>query len=316
MRTWIYLLNPFITATNENYAAMKKISSFTFIALSTKLADPFFAALHTALQPFVGNFNKAHNKWLTEMGQQMGSSASLTQLLGQLRSEKIRDWDIAIQNVYKDGTPEYIALFPHHREPFQQGAQMKKLGAVEALETAIGNDADLAVVKADVVAFNTLLKAAYKAQKGKINTTTSNSADVEAARIALAMELYSTLGKLMAHFKENPEQVAIYFDLETIRNHQQKVFKGSLKGGELVLALTHTFAAGDNIKITNRGKTDLKVALLEEVNGTITTVFVTVAANSHKTYLSTDLGNIATNRYLKILNTSATEAGAYTVELV
>jgi hypothetical protein len=314
MKTWSFINNVFITATDTSFRAMKKIGNYTFAALEAKKSDPFFNKLLTLLLPFVSTYNDAYSTWVNNLGKQIGHTASLTDLLKTLRSTKISDWDIAIQNVYRDKTAEYIALLPYHRTPFQAGSQDDRITAVEALSKAIGDDEKLKDIKKDVQDFYNQLVAAYNTQKS--SKSNNNSDALEVARIALAVALYGILGELMSYFKNTPAEIANFFDLQAIRNHEQSVFKHDIDGGETLLAVTHTFEIGEEVRLVNRGLTTLQFALVKDVADSVGGTLITVAANSEETIDAGTLGNIVTNRYLKVLNTDAHLKGAYTVELV
>lgn len=316
MKTWLYLINPFITATNGSYRAMKKIASYTVAALTSKQADPFFASLLAAVQVPNTQYVAAYNDWLSQRGVQKSNTGSLKDLLKELSKTKIYDWDIAIQQLYRVNSPQYIALLPYRRVPFQTGSQLDKISAVKALATAIGSDAALQTIKTDVLAFYAKLTAAYDVQKGSISSTGVNSDAVEAARITIAEELYSVLGKLMDYYKVTPDKAAAYFDLQTIRNHEQTIFKHDIKAAETLLALTHTFEIDEEILLINRGSTALQFALVSSSTEPLANSVINVAANTEQTLKAQDLGKIATCRFLKVYNTSSTTSGAYTIELL
>ena len=316
MKTWSFLFNPFYNATVNSYRAMNKIANYTASALDKRKADAFFNSLLVALLPSVTNYTNAYATWVSQLGLQISSSQSLASLLAELSATKIEDWETAIKGVYKSTTPQFTALFPFHRIPFQNGSQTDRMNAVLALSKAIGSDADLAKVKTEVDAFYALLAAAYNAQKGNITGTGTNSDAVEAARVAVATELYGTLALLMNHYKDNPTEVANFFDLQTIRNHEQTIFKHDINAGETLLAVTHTFDAGEEVRLVNRGATELHFILTKETTDVVGVTAVVVAANSQIVINATTLGDIVNNRYLKVLNVDANLKGAYTIELV
>jgi hypothetical protein len=316
MKLWSFLNNVFLSATSNSYRAMKKIGNFTVAALDAKKSDPFFNSLLTLLLPYVTTYNNAYSTWVSKLGTQMGHTASLKDLLKQLSTEKIETWDLAIQNLYRDTTAQYIALLPYHRIPFQNGSQDDRITAVEALIKAIGDDTKLKDIKKEIQDFYDQLATDYNTQKGSKSSTSNNSDAVEAARIASATMLYGILGELMSHFKATPAEVGNYFDLQTLRNIEQSVYKHDINGGETLLAVTNTFEAEEEVRLVNRGLTILHFALVKEVAENIGDTFIAVAPNSEQTIDAALLGNIATNRYLKVMNTDANLKGAYTVELV
>ena len=316
MKTWSFLFNPFYNATVNSYRAMNKIANYTASALDKRKADAFINSLLVVLSPFVTTYTNTYATWVSELGLQIGSTQSLASLLAELSATKIEDWETAIKGVYKSTTAQFTALFPYHRIPFQNGSQTDRINAVLALSKAIGSDAALATVKADVDAFYALLVAAYNTQKGNISGTGTNSDAVEAARVAVAIELYGVLGLLMNHYKNNPTEVANFFDLQTIRNHEQTIFKHDINGGETLLAITHTFDAGEEVRLVNRGATELHFILVKETTDAVGATAVAVAANSQTVIDASNLGDIVNNRYLKVLNVDANLKGAYTIELV
>jgi len=315
MRPWIYLTNPFLVATEGSYRSMKKIGNFTSTALDSKAGNSFFDGLQTNLKPFVTNFNTSYNNWYSKKGQQLGQSSNLKTMLKTLSSDKIKEWDLEIQRQYKDHSPQYIALLPYHRIPFQSGSQRDKLDAIQTLITSIGSDTKLQTLKTEITSFYTDLKAAFDSQKGSIQNTGNHSNEVEAARIALAKELYGTLGQLMSHYKEQPELVADFFDMQTLRNHEQSIFKHDIKAGETLVALTHTFDTDEEIELINRGSTKLLIALVADANSDMPATATVLAANSSIVVLASTLGDIK-SRFLKVQNTDAAHAGAYTIELL
>ena len=114
MKLWSYIVNPFINATDGSQRSMKKICNFSINALKAEPTDTYLAARLTELQPFADGYNLSFNQWISNQNSQLGQTANFLDLLILLRSQKIRDWDIAIQVVYKEDTPQYIALLPHH----------------------------------------------------------------------------------------------------------------------------------------------------------------------------------------------------------
>ena len=60
------------------------------------------------------------------MDQQQGTYKGRTELwdakVADLSSLRIKQWDIAIQGVFLEGTGDYTILLPNGRGPFQKGA--------------------------------------------------------------------------------------------------------------------------------------------------------------------------------------------------
>ena len=318
---WIFLQNVFINATRTSYRKMKQIGDYTLAALNAYTppktpTPPFnFADIATLLTPLVADYDDAYAVWLSQQGMQKGQTQSLTNLLKQLGAQQIEDWDLAIQNVYRQKTPQYMALLPRHRQPFQNGSQQDRITAVGALSLAIGDDAKLQTLKTDVDAAHDALVAALNSQKGSKSIKGGSSSDVKAKRIALATGLYGALGALMYYFMQTPDVIGNFFLLEALRNKEQVSFSHDIKGGETALVFTRTLEDGDKLSLENRGNTILQVALVHEKNDAMPAGAFTLQANEEET-VSPDALGAKGNRYLIVKNMSATEKGAFIVEIV
>jgi hypothetical protein len=316
MKTWNFLINTFLVITEGSYRTAKKLGDYTLNALLSHNADPVIANLHTSLKPFVDSYNSAYNTWLSKLGTQKSLTNDLTINLKLLQSAKIKQWDIAVQGQFLEGTTKYIAIFPNRRSPFQQGSQEDRLAAVEALSIALAGIASLATTKTDVDAFIAMLKASFVVQKGSLSNTSGFSNNVENARVAMCVELYGVLGQLMSKYKTNPKDVEQYFDLETIRNHEQTLFKGTLHPSEVELVMTHTFATGEQVRLINKGATKLRFALCPLANSPIDDTINKIVLPNDETIVDiSELGDI-TNRFLKVENMEATAGNRYSVMLL
>ena len=316
MKTWIFLTNTFLVVTENSYRTAKKIGDFTLNAFLAHNADPLIAPLYTSLKPFVDSYNASYNLWLSKLGTQKSMTSDLSVNLKLLSSSKIKQWDIAVQGQFLEGTTQYIAIFPNHRIPFQNGSQEDRLAACEALSIALNGIAPLATTKASVDAFIVTLKASLTSQKGSLSNTSGFSNGVENARVAMCIELYSVLGKLMSIYKTNPKDIEQFFDLQSIRNHEQTLFKGTLHPSEIELVMTHTFETGEQVKLVNKGNTNLRFALCPLATSNIDgTVFKDVAPNDEAIVDIAELGDIA-NRFLKVENLEAVSGNTYSVMLL
>jgi hypothetical protein len=321
-RPWIYFINPILVVTNGSYRKMKQIGDYTYSAVFTAsetATNPddkaFFATLLSMLEPPVNAFDDVYTLWNAQQGLQKGKTRSLNDLLDDLRSTLIEDWDLAIQGVYRQGTPEYIALLPRHRTPFQTGKQLQRITSVGALSLAIGKDPKLQTLKADIDTFYDQLVAANNAQKGSKSTKNGSSAEVEADRVALCIVMYGVLGLMMNHYKETPEAIGQFFLMELLRDTEQTEFTHALKGGETRLALTHTFTEGETIQIADDGNTGLLAALVATKNSPMPDTAIAIKPGDVITLTPEQLGAKG-NRFLMIKNMSATEAGDYVITLL
>ena len=182
-KTWSYLVNPILNATVSSYIRFFVISTFHYERLKAKAGQPFFDDLLKIYEPFHLAFVAAYNDWKAAGGLQIGSTAEMDEVLGQLSHDKAEQWDLDVQHVYRRDTPHYLALLPHHRQVFQNGSALERISAISAFSKAIGTDAALAAVKADVDAFHTHTTDIASHKDGKQGDTKFSSEAVEAARV-------------------------------------------------------------------------------------------------------------------------------------
>jgi hypothetical protein len=316
MRTWSYLINTFLSVTEGSYRLCKKIGDYSVNALQAQAADPFFQGLLAQLQPQVTAFNTLYASWKQQLGAQKGKTSALNIELKTLQGEKIGKWDILIQVVYPQNSPQYMGILPNRRKPFQQGSQEDRIAAVAALSGALTGIQQLNGVKSDVDGFLATLTNAFNLQKQNLSTTDVDSTALDAARVEVCVALYGILGLLMHHFRTHPEDADNYFATESIRNHEQTTFKGTVPVGELKLALTHTFIEGEEVRLVNRGLHDLRFALCTEPNDALHQPSVTVTAGNEIIVYAEELGNLATQRYLKVQSLVPNEEGKYIIMLL
>jgi len=315
-KSWSFIENPFLNKTKRSYRKMKKLGEYTLAALLPHNGNAFFDGLIASLQPLVNAYNAAYNAWLVSRGAQKGKTMTVDELLKDLSGELIRRWDVAIQGVYPQNTPQYITLLPNRRTPFQNGSKQQRKAAVLALSTAIGADAALTSVKTQVDDFYEDLHDADTEQQGSLSTTGGNSDEVELARIELGIGMYGVMALLMNNYKETPEQVENFFDLETLRSKEQELFTGEIAPSATELVFTRTLAPTDSIRLQNLGETPLRFALLPEENDSIGAVYIEVAAGEEETVTAAQLGTVPGNRFLKVKNMSDIAGGAWEVEMV
>ncbi|MCC6186823.1 MAG: hypothetical protein IT256_06700 [Chitinophagaceae bacterium] len=316
MRTWIYLQNSFESSTVNSYRNCQKIAHHTLIALHGQISNPFFATLHAELQPFVQAYGQAYLDWAGQKGKQKSRTISLQRLLKELRNSKIQEWDIQIQQLYRQRSMEYIRLLPYRRVPFQKGSQGDIISSVGALVLMLQAIPALAATLQDVAAFYDKLQIANGQQLQNKSSTKQYSTAVEHARVAVCTELYAVLGALMRYYKGRPQSVATFFDTKTIRRHEQSRYQRGIKAGMSRLVLTHTFLPGDALRIVNRGGTELVFWLGATAQAAVGQPVVRVAPMAELHFLAADLGDVAMHRFLKVQNLSAVQDGAYTLQLL
>ncbi len=312
---WSYLINQILVATFNNYRKAVRISIYHDSALYAEITDPYVASLYNDYHPLHLALVAAYDKWLAQQGAKQGETLSLNQLLRLLSGSKIKAWDIAIQTVYSNETADYKKLLPKNRIPFQKGSQSDRISYVKALSNAIGTDASLATVKADIDLFYTLLSEALTDQKGSKETTTNYSELVEAARVAMAQRQYYNLGGFMQKHFTNPEVIAKYYDLVAIRTAHQVLFSGHVNPLAAHFIVKHTFGLQDQIKIENKGATVLYFYLASIKGGTLPEHFITLQPGAQYSGLASGLGSL-NDKLIMVNNPNTLNKGEYEFEFL
>src|ERR1035437_2741836 len=258
---WHYLENTILNVTSKSYRAMVKIANYTLgiLLASTNLT---IEALGTALEPFVTDFIAKYNAWISQLGTQIGDTSALYIELQLISSTKARNWDVRILAVWDKVNPLYKAALPHKRKGLQSGTQEQIIAYLTNISTKLVGVIALSAVKTDIDAHLLILNNAYTAQKAAIGGTKITSADVEASRVELAIQLYLVLANLMVIFFRTPLSVAPFFDISTIRNIEQTIWSRAAKAMTTAYVFTRTLLATDNLRLVNLGLEPLEFAFV------------------------------------------------------
>ena len=318
-RAWIYLINTFMVCTDGSYRLAVRISRKHDAALQAAAVglDPFFVAMYNAYHLLHVALVAAYNAWVSQGGTQESQTLNLAQLLRLLSGTKAEKWMSAVKGFYALGTVRFKELFPDLKKTYQHGSQEDRIATVEAFIIAIGSDASLAALKAEVIVFRDLLKAALTDQKAGISSTNSKSTDLEKARKASAVGQYGDLGGLMKQFKDDPSNIGDYFDVVALRDGAQVIFHHKVKKGTVYGVCKHTSVPTDEWLLENDGDVPLVFALVLHKNDMPGIVYVTVAPHSnmtvHASALSADLAN---DHYLVAHNADLLVDGEFTAEIL
>lgn len=306
-RAWIYFQNPFLTVAAKSFKRAVKISTYHDSALHAAQGDPFFAAMYAYYHPFHLALLAAYNQWKTSGGTHKGATLTVEQLLALLSPTKINRWDALVQAVFAKGTGDYLAVFPNGHQPFQTGERDERVNAVEQLSKAMEVYPSLSSVKSEVDAFYTQLNDARTTQLGNLGDTAhySDNADEKIRKAMIAM--YADLGLSINKNPETPTTLEPLFDLETVRNHEQVIFTGTLTDHETEVIAEHTFADDDELRLENKGDTIIRFYLANiPEDGPGANPVIELAAHHKQVVKATDFGSLA-NHFLKVENTGTAE---------
>lgn len=316
---WHYLDIQFLIATRNNYKKAYKLSIEHDSRLKKRMddnpGDADYIEAYNRYHILHVAYLAAYNDWKVKGGAQKGETLNLDQLL-KLLPGKINSIDWKIQDVHTKGTPRYTQLFPNAHKPFYTGTKETKIAAVETLNGAIGAEVPLAAVKIIVDGLYTTLIDAMAVQSGAKSTTSTASSSVELARIKAMTGQYQNLGFFINKFADNTDMIEPLFDVETLTDPAQTIWKGHLDPLENHPTLIHTFEAGDMMRLKSTGNGGLKAFLASIPGGTDSTP-VTTEAHLEKIFDVTNFNvtDYAVHRYLTIINTSDTKETRFLLEL-
>lgn len=190
-----------------------------------------------------------------------------------------------------------------------------RIAALKQFNIKLTGIVALAAVKIDVNNFFTQLTLERNTQLGGKGSTKHKSVETEAA-IEIAMKvMHGDFGSMFRKFSDNPSHIEEYFDVNTIRNHEQVIYKRSVKAGKVRNIMQHTFGDSETITLENDGTVDLHFYLAPNdaapMAGLTT---VRVHPGAEQTVAITALGNLA-NTFLNVYN-AETHDGHCIVELM
>ncbi len=300
--------NPFRMPMERSYITALVLSGYTVGVLDGQQSVTGILPLYNLYIPLHTALQQRYDQWRAAAGLQKGKTASIQDLLVSLRADKIEDWDLAIQQQYRKGTPRYLELLPRGREPFQQGKQSERISAIDALDRAIGTDVALASLKTDVSGFYKALDTAQIVQKGALGDTALRSDDVEAAVEACTVGLFQVYGGLVSLYAATPERIGDYFYMELIVDKEQRAFTGSVGISATKNIAKRTLEPTAQIRIANPGTTSLRFYYAAEANDGPGLTSELLPAGEDVTV---PVSNLGSGPYLKVLNESRESAGAF-----
>lgn len=269
--TWSYLSNPFDNVTKRSFKKMLIIATDFHDKLLNKISDPDINMLYTHYLPIFTTYKTAYDNLGAIAGIYRSNTMIVENLLAQLSSTKIRQWDIWIQNIYLDDTPEYTALLPERRSPFQTGAYELRISAIRKLRDNLVNYNALSNVYNDVVAFLGQIETARSNQQGKENDEQTLSMALENSRAEVAQAIQGAMGFLMWKYQNNMAMVETFFELQYYR---------SSSANSSTTSKSYTISAGGRLSLYNGQLNDQSNILVENTGNDVLYVFTTNDINA------------------------------------
>ena len=312
--TWSYLQNPFDNVTKHSFKKMNILATDHHDKLANHLNDNFIADLyHQHFLDAYTKFKDAYAASIANVASYRGRTQMIEKLIAQLSNEKIKQWDIWIQNVYLEGTPEYSILMNQGRKPYQSGSYEARIMAVKVLSNLLKDFPLLNNVLTDVNNFYDTILKARSLQQGKENDEQILSMQLEEARKELAKAMQVVFAGLMFHYHQNIAFVETFYELKYLRatpsNSNANNEKTESIPANSRISLHENELSGEKaVEITNVGTVPVKVYTSETMNGAIPENAKTIESNETSLHFPEDLSDGTGINKLVVVNENEQEA--------
>lgn len=320
---WHYSNNSFESATNGSAKKLDIIAVDHLSKLRAESINPLIAPIAAETEAPVLDFTIAYAELKSASGVYKGYTQAFEQKITELTSEKIKLWDIKIQNVHIEGTFEYTILLPNGRGPFQKGAYEVRIAEILALGSRLTAYTGLATLRTEVLAFHTEILGVRDTQQQKEGLVNAKSSILKLAAKRLTDQLYKNVGNLIVINFENPTQIERFYDLELIRSNSSSTdndddtylpIVGTVDAGMFTNVLSNNFSITSVLTITNTGSVPILFYLTPNPLSDIMppTLGIEIGPNSTSTHPILEFG-AAFSPFLNAKNITAAVAGSFEV---
>lgn len=278
---WSYVFNPFMGLSGRN------TKQFYFFArdhrdkLANRAGDVDIAPLYSRIQPVFDAFEARYIAVDTNTGGYRTRTATIENLMLELNT-KVRRWDIGVQNIYEETTPEYQGIFTERRAPFHTGAYDDRIRAVETLLQRMAGYPLLATIATDVQTFYAQINAARTAQQGFENNDQLFRRLLLADSQRLAAEMHYVFGALIMKHYLQPDLIETYYELKYLRTGTQNtgivMKEHKVSANSRVTLFAGQLASDSYLAIKNTGAVPLHVFTSSDPNAALSTAATVLAA--------------------------------------
>ncbi len=320
---WSYLQNPFDNATKRNFKKMLRLSTDHFDKLRDAAStDLFLKQIYLEAVPAYNQFIQTYQDVTTYKASYQMHTRRLEEQMETLSNDKIKRWDIQIQSIYIDTDPEYLALLPQNRTPFQKGAYEVRINECFSLAAKLGNFQNLGHTQNDVLTFSQNIKSIRSEQQAAEKKAVDLSTLLENNRFAVAQAMQKVFSGLMYHYAGKSEKVENFYELQYLRaaasapkdDEKDEVeptatVEGLIAEASKIAIFTDKLVANTEIVIQNTSNITLEVWTAESVRENAPIRKLLISPMQSATCLARDF-TTGTIKEL-ILNNTDNIAGAY-----
>ena len=222
METWKFAHNTFLSVTATSYKLANIILTDHFTRLGAVPGDTDFMAMVSRTTMVKTAWDAAYSAWISSKATYKGRTELWEAKLADLSSLRIKQWDIAIQGVFLDGTGDYTILLPNGRGPFQSGAYDLRVVEVKSLQNRLLAVTPavpaLTTLAATIGTYHTEMTNLRGTQQTAEQLVDNNASLLELQRLAVCAMMYKNLGRLMEKFSDTPVRVEDFYDMNYIRD--------------------------------------------------------------------------------------------------
>lgn len=313
--TWHFLINSFDVATQNSRKQMTIITADHLAKLSAMKGDADILRLYERFAPVQQSFGDKYAAWLSAKGLYKGETERVQNLLDELSSTKLKQWSVKIQNVFLEGTPDYTAILPSGRAPYQSGAKDTRITELKGLRDRLTKYPKLEELKKDVEAFMLSLEEARNRQQESEQSVDQLSLQLEQARKDIAVMLYRNLGALMDKYGNDPKQILAFYEVEQIRSGapaEPEPKTGIIAPNATVIVMDKGITDDTEFFISNTGKTTLKFWTANSTQTTDIPPGIELVSGAEKTVTASEIGKFGSTVLMAINMDEKTE-GSYAV---
>ncbi len=324
---WSYLQNPFDNVTKRNLKKMLLMATDHFAKLKNEAdTDANIAQIYRDFAPVFKAFQDQYelsnnNKAVYEMHTQLFENK-----IAELSSTAIGEWDIEMQFIIGQKSPEYTMLMSKGRAIFQRGAYELRIDAVKSLATRLRNFPALSNLQQKVEVFGQEIERLRTEQQGVEKNESKYSDFLEDARQTLANSMQAIFGYLMYYYRGNIKLVENFYELKYLRSNTSTNADDGEDVSTIVQTVQNRIAAQatieelvaqieptDEITIENTGDTTLEAWTSDNINTAAPANSLVISANQNAIFIAQDISNGGTSK-LMLLNPD-TVTGSFKVTL-
>lgn len=282
-----YFMNPFKAVTDGSAKRALLLGRdhtdklFQQQTTDTELV-PLYGYVSTAFKTFEDFYSELHNN----EAFYKGNTQMLETMMRELSSNKIRQWDVQIQNVFMNDTPQYTMLLPQNRQPFQKGAYEMRLDTLRTFSKSLARFTELSSIKDDADLFLSKINSIRSNQQQVESVSSVLRQDVEAARIELVYQMHRVFGYLLFKHYRTPADLSRYYEMKYLQtpaattNVIVSYEKYSVSSNSRINLYNGQLTAQSYITIKNTGSVPLKIFTTTDNNATLPDDVTTVAIGS------------------------------------